>query len=80
MKHQDIYNRLRKIEGQIRGIQDMLSKDRSDRDLLIQLEAVKSSVSSSIAVLLARLFEIQENGELKLSQEQAEVILRMIKK
>ena len=58
----------------------MLSKDRSDRDLLIQLEAVKSSVSSSIAVLLARLFEIQENGELKLSQEQAEVILRMIKK
>lgn len=58
----------------------MLSHDRSDRDIIMQLEAVKSSVSSSISLLITRLFDIQEDGKLELSQEQAEMILKMIKK
>lgn len=80
MRHENIYNRLKRIEGQVRGVQEMLAKDRADKDILIQLEAIHSSIASSISVLLAGLFDIQEDGTLKITQEEAETILRLIKK
>lgn len=51
MKHQTIYNRLRRIEGQVRGIEEMLAKEKTDLEILIQLQAIKSSVGSSIIEL-----------------------------
>ena len=80
MNHQSIYNRLRRIEGQIRGIEDMLAKDRPDTDILIQLEAAKSSLSSTISSLIERMVEIGEDGKITLSQEEVRAILRSVKK
>jgi len=79
MKHQSIYNRLRRIEGQIRGIEEMLVKERPDTDILIQLEAVKSSLSSTLANFIEEMLEKKE-AEVKISETALRAILRSIKK
>lgn len=38
--------RLHRIEGQLRGIETMITEDRYCNDILIQLSAVKSAVES----------------------------------
>ena len=38
--------RLRRIEGQVRGIQRMVEENRDCRDVVVQLAAVKASIAS----------------------------------
>ena len=80
MHYQSIYNRLRRIEGQIRGIEEMVQKDRSVEDILIQLEAAKSSLSSAIASLIEKLLDKNIEGKIVLDQEKLDIILRSIRK
>lgn len=49
----EILARLRKIEGQIRGIQRMMEEERPCRDTLIQLAAVKSAVVQAAMTILS---------------------------
>lgn len=48
----EINKRLRKIEGQVRGIQKMVDTERSCIDVLTQLTAVKSGLQSVAALIL----------------------------
>jgi len=79
MKHQNIYNRLRRIEGQIRGIEDMVSKDRSEQDILIQLEAAKSSLASTIISLIESMLKKDSEGKVILEESRLQTILKFIK-
>jgi len=49
-----LISRLRKIEGQVRGIQSMLEDDRYCVDILIQLSAIKSAINKVGLSLLER--------------------------
>lgn len=49
----DLMNRLRRIEGQVRGIQKMLENDAYCVDILTQTAAVTSALNSFKKVLLA---------------------------
>jgi DNA-binding FrmR family transcriptional regulator len=40
----DLINRLRRIEGQVRGVQRMIEEERDCREVLQQLMAVRSAV------------------------------------
>ncbi len=40
-----IQTRLRKIEGQVRGVQKMIDNEASCSDVLIQIAAIKSAVN-----------------------------------
>lgn len=42
----DVLLRLRRIEGQVRGIQRMVEEQRDCRDVVVQLAAVKAAVAS----------------------------------
>jgi len=80
MKHQPIMNRLKRIEGQIRGIQDMMLKDRADQDILIQLEAVRSSVASTVAAFIEPMIRANtKDGRVELNEDQIRALLRAIK-
>ena len=79
MKHQSVYNRLRRIEGQIRGIEEMVAKDRPEQEILIQLEAAKSSLSSTVANLIEEMLQTTEEGVV-LSVEQARIVLKFLRK
>ena len=49
----DLLNRLRRIEGQVRGVQNMLENDAYCPDILVQVSAVTSALNSFNRELLA---------------------------
>ena len=49
----DLMNRLKRIEGQVRGLQRMLDEDAWCPDILTQASAVNSAVNSFCRTLLA---------------------------
>ena len=50
---EEILARLRRAEGQLRGIQKMIEEDRSCQDLAIQLVAVKSAIAQIAVTVLS---------------------------
>lgn len=54
----DVLSRLRRIEGQVRGIQKMIQERRSCNDIVTQLAAVKAAVAQvSLTVVNCHLVE-----------------------
>lgn len=49
----DLMNRLKRVEGQVRGIESMLSSGAYCTDILTQVSAVTSALNSFTRVLLA---------------------------
>jgi len=49
----DLKERLARIEGHVRGVREMLEKDESCEDLMIQLAAVRSATTQ----VIVKLFE-----------------------
>ncbi|EPR37652.1 metal sensitive transcriptional repressor [Desulfovibrio sp. X2] len=50
----NVLSRLRKVEGQIRGIQNMVQEGKECEDILIQVRAVRSALKSTTALMLKR--------------------------
>lgn len=48
----DIQNRLKRIEGQVKGIQKMIDNDASCKEVLIQVAAVRSAINKTGAIVL----------------------------
>lgn len=58
-------NRLKRAEGQIRGIQRMMEDERECQDVVTQLSAVRSSIDRIMGIIVAEnLKECLENTEL----------------
>ena len=51
-ERRDLMNRLKRIEGQVRGLQRMLEEDAYCPDVLTQASAVNSAINSFCRVLL----------------------------
>ena len=51
-EHRDLMNRLKRIEGQVRGLQRMLDEDAYCPDILTQASAVNSALNSFCRALL----------------------------
>ena len=51
-EYRDLMNRLKRIEGQVRGIQGMLEKDAYCTDILVQVAEVNAALNSFNRVLL----------------------------
>ncbi|MBP8673014.1 MAG: metal-sensitive transcriptional regulator, partial [Synergistales bacterium] len=47
-----ILNRLKRVEGQLRGIQRMIVEDRPCRDILIQLSAARKAMQQTCIEIL----------------------------
>ena len=52
-ERKDLMNRLKRIEGQVRGVEGMLENDAYCTDILIQVSAITSALNSFNKVLLA---------------------------
>lgn len=48
----DILNRLKRTEGQLRGIQKMIDEDQECIDIVTQLTAVRSSINRTIGIVI----------------------------
>lgn len=52
MEKKDLMNRLKRIEGQVRGVEGMLEKGAYCTDILTQVSAITSALNSFNKVLL----------------------------
>lgn len=52
-----MFNRLRRIEGQVRGVLEMMSNDRDCKDVVTQLSAIRSAVDKTIAAIVVENLE-----------------------
>lgn len=59
-----IINRLKRTEGQLRGIQKMIEEEQDCMDVITQLSAVRSSVDRIMGIIVAQnLRDCLENPE-----------------
>ncbi|GEN32591.1 MULTISPECIES: metal-sensitive transcriptional regulator [Aneurinibacillus] len=58
MEYNDaVKNRLRRIEGQIRGVLSMMEQQKDCRDVVTQLTAIRSAVDRAIGLVVANNME-----------------------
>lgn len=65
---EQVINRLKRIEGQVRGIQNMIENDRYCVDILVQISAINAALKKVSLSLLERhthhcVIEAIKNGE-----------------
>lgn len=70
---QDVKNRLKRLEGQIRGIIRMMEEGDDCKDVVTQLSAVRSAVDRAIGLVVAKNLEtcIRDAQEKGASSEEA---------
>ena len=72
-----MFNRLRRIEGQIRGVLAMMEEGRDCKDVVTQLSAVRHAVDKAIATIVVANLEfclrkdIEEHAETHETVKQA---------
>lgn len=74
---EDLKRRLRRIEGQVRGVEKMLDGDRDCRELLQQLAAIRSAVQQA-SQLVARSYACQCLEEPAAGQSRQELVEDLI--
>lgn len=50
----DIIKRLRRIEGQVKGIQKMIEEDKNCSDILTQIAAVRAAINKAGSLILEK--------------------------
>ena len=79
----DVKRRLRRVEGQVRGVLKMMEEKKNCKDVVSQLSAVRSAVDKAIAYIVAVnleqcILEEKEAGKDtgKLVQEAVELLIK----
>lgn len=79
----DIKRRLRRVEGQVRGVLKMMEEGKDCKDVVSQLSAVRSAVDKAMAYVVAVNLEkciVEEreagNDTGKLVQEAVELLIK----
>lgn len=83
-ERRDLQNRLKRIEGQVRGVQRMLDDDAYCTDILTQVSAITAALNSFNKVLLANhirtcVVENIRQGNDEVVDELTEVIQKLMK-
>ena len=69
-ERRDLMNRLKRIEGQVRGLQRMLEEDAYCPDILTQASAATSALNSFCRVLLASHIRTCVSEDIKAGREE----------
>lgn len=84
INNKNILNRLKRTEGQIRGIQKMIEEDKECMDIMTQLSAVRSSIDRVMGMIVAEnlkdCFEHPENSPEEQAKKLEQAITMIIKK
>ncbi len=83
-EYRDLINRLKRIEGQVRGIEKMIENDAYCTDVLTQVIAARSALNSFSKVLLANHVKTCVTNDIKEGREETvdelvELLQKMMK-
>ena len=73
-EHKDLINRLSRIEGQIRGVKNMVEEDRYCIDIITQVAAINAALNSFNKELLANhirtcvVSDVKAGNDIKLEE------------
>lgn len=70
-EYRDLINRLKRIEGQVRGIQGMIEEERYCVEILTQVSAIQSALNSFNKVLLSNHIKSCVVQDIKDGREEA---------
>ena len=73
-----ILKRLKRIEGQVRGIQKMLVEDRECESLVTQLAAIRSAVESVGQLILTNYMDICMRKDMDTEESAVESLARVV--
>lgn len=78
-----ITNRMKRIEGQLRGILRMMEEDKDCKEVITQLSAVRSGVDRTIGVIvsenLVECVQNAEQGSTKMNESIQEAVNLLVK-
>ena len=84
LEEKKILNRLKRTEGQIRGIQKMIDEEKECIDIITQLSAVRSSIDRVMGMIVAEnlknCFEHPDKNPEDKAQKMEQAINMIIKK
>lgn len=77
---EDIVKRLRRIEGQVRGVLRMMDEGKNCKDVVVQMTAIRSAIDRAIAVIVCDNLErcIREEIEQGESGDTGKLVLEAI--
>lgn len=83
-EYKDLMNRLNRIEGQVRGVKNMLEEERYCVDILTQVSAIQSALNGFNKKLLSNhikscVIEELKSGDESVVDELCETIQKMMK-
>lgn len=83
-EQRDLLNRLKRIEGQIRGIHNMVEEERYCVDILTQVSAVQAALNGFNKILLANhiktcVTDSVRNGDEEVVDELCKTIQKLMK-
>src|SRR5690554_2469463 len=70
----DMKNRLKRIEGQVRGVLRMMEEEKGCKDIITQMTAVRTAMDRATAYIVARNLESCLREEGNSEKEREEVI------
>lgn len=74
-----VMNRMKRAEGQLRGIQKMMEEGKDCWDILIQLSAVRSSINNVMGIMAAENLKDCYENPVSDDDEQEEKIQQAMK-
>ncbi|TLS38015.1 metal-sensitive transcriptional regulator [Pseudalkalibacillus caeni] len=69
-----VKNRLKRIEGQVRGIIKMMDEDKDCKDVVSQLSAIRSALDRTIGVVVSSNLETCVRQQLEDGEETDDLI------
>lgn len=78
----DIIQRLRRVEGQIKGIQKMVEEEQTCKDILIQISASRSALNNAGGLILENYMKncLQSYVEGQKTQEDLDDLIQVLVK
>ncbi|PWK14986.1 metal-sensitive transcriptional regulator [Tumebacillus permanentifrigoris] len=67
-------NRLRRVEGQVRGVLNMMEQEKDCREVVTQLTAVRTAIDRALGYVIASNLESCIRAELEKGQSPEHVI------
>jgi DNA-binding FrmR family transcriptional regulator len=78
-ENKDILNRLRRIEGQVKGIQGMVEKEICCTDVLVQISAIRAAINKvGILMIEKYAYNCLELGEKAEDEEKLKELLKIM--
>ncbi|WP_280770023.1 metal-sensitive transcriptional regulator [Salipaludibacillus daqingensis] len=75
----DMKNRLKRVEGQVRGVLRMMDEEKDCKEIITQMTAIRSALDRATAYVVARNLETCLRKEAESDEEREEVIEEAIK-